>query len=86
MQVNELDDVLDIFETETRPCGMSSISLEQLGRMKFDAAERDGDTNSTCAICLQVSHYQVGIVSYTSLFPNVLLHHACVLRLCLCFG
>ncbi|KAF3789687.1 NEP1-interacting protein 1 [Nymphaea thermarum] len=51
--VNELDDVLDIFETETRPCGMSSISLEQLGRMKFDAAERDGDTNSTCAICLQ---------------------------------
>ncbi|XP_031478313.1 NEP1-interacting protein-like 1 isoform X1 [Nymphaea colorata] len=52
-QVNELDDVLDIFETETHPCGMSSISLEQLGRMKFDAAEKDGDTNSTCAICLQ---------------------------------
>lgn len=79
MQVDELDDVLDIFETETRLSGMSSISLEQLGKIKFDAAAADGDTNSTCAICLQVSHYQV---RYISFLPNMLLH---VLRVCLCF-
>ncbi|CAN6485072.1 unnamed protein product [Victoria cruziana] len=75
-QVDELDDVLDIFETETRLSGMSSISLEQLGKIKFDAAAKDGDTNSTCAICLQ-SFQQEEIIRRLPLCEHIF-HLPCI--------